>query len=164
MKNWILVAAAVTVISCKKEEKIAIEKSPAKFNTETFKKQESKIQRSIKLEAFAFPQEIEGCSCYFAVDREQFIKQNYIYVDDYQKNAFLRINGRQIKLGYDKKNEVLPEKSLNINASNPDYKLHLKGKIVEQGEIETALYKGTLTVETMDGKKTETPVYGECGC
>ena len=85
-------------------------------------------------------------------------------MDDYQQNGFIKINGERIKLEFDRKNEVLPDKTLNINLHNDQFKVNLKGKAVEEGEIETHLYKGTLTVENKAGKKTVVDVYGECGC
>lgn len=150
--------------SCKKEEKIAQEKIAPKIETKTEIKKDTLTTKEIKLEVFGFPQEVQGCSCYFATDREEFVKQNYIYVDDFQQNGFIKVNGEQIKLEFNMKNEVLPEKNLNINLHNDLFKVNLKGKAVEEGEIETHLYKGTLTVENKAGKKTVIPVYGECGC
>lgn len=150
--------------SCKKEERIAQEKAVPKIETKTEIKKDTLTTKEIKLEVFGFPQEVQGCSCYFATDREEFVKQNYIYVDDFQQNGFIKVNSEQIKLEFDRKNEVLPEKTLNINLHNDQFKVNLKGKAVEEGEIETHLYKGTLTVENKAGKKTVIPVYGECGC
>lgn len=151
-------------LSCKKEEKTALEKVVPKIETPAENKKDTLTTKEIKLEVFGFPQEVQGCSCYFATDREEFVKQNYIYVDDYQQNGFIKINGERIKLEFDRKNEVLPEKTLNINLHNDQFKVNLKGKAVEEGEIETHLYKGTLTVENKAGKKTVVAVYGECGC
>lgn len=164
MKKFLVLLTLTVLFSCKKEEKITADKTVSPTETKVEVQKDIAKSKGLTLETFGFPQEIQGCSCYFATDREQFIKQNYIYVDDYQQNGYVKINGRQIKLKYDKKNEVLPEKSLNINLHSDDYKVNLKGTVVEEGEIETALYKGTLTIETKDGKKIETPVYGECGC
>ncbi len=164
MRKIFALFVIAVLFSCKKEEKISTEKTVPKTETKVETKKDSAVAKDLQLENFGFPQEIQGCSCYFATDREQFVKQNYIYVDDYQQNGFIKINGKLFKLDYDKKNEVLPEKALNINLHNNDYKVQLKGTVVEEGEIETALYKGTLTVESKDGKKTVIPVYGECGC
>ena len=164
MKYFTAFILLVLFFSCKKEEKIVQEKVVPKIETKTEIKKDTLTAKEIKLEVFGFPQEVQGCSCYFATDREEFVKQNYIYVDDFQQNAFIKINGEQIKLEFDRKNEVLPEKKLNINLHNDQFKVNLKGKAVEEGEIETHLYKGKLTVENKAGKKTVIPVYGECGC
>lgn len=163
MNKLLLVFVAILIISCKKDNNITNDK-PAEVQ-QTSKMQSAKNDSvKLTLETFGFPQEVEGCSCYFAENRSEFVKQNYIYVDDFQKSAFIKINGEQIKAEYLKENEVLPEKDLNLKAESDDYKITVKGIKVEKGEIETALYEGTITVETKDGKKIESEFYGECGC
>lgn len=165
MKNSIILFTfSLLLISCKKETPLIDKpKEIPVLETET-KSEKDTIKNTVKLETFGFPQEVEGCSCYFAENRAEFIKQNYIYVDDFQKNSFIKINGNQIKLEYLKENEVLPEKDLNIKAKNKDYSVAVIGKKVEDGEIETALYEGKIILENSKGEKSEFDFYGECGC
>lgn len=159
---WLSLISTV-IIGCKKETpKENLPKTENKI-TVTPKTSEQKAEKP-KLETFGFPEEVEGCSCYFAENRQEFVKQNYLYVDDYQKNVYLKINGKRVKIPYDKTTKEPNMKNLNIQVKNDDYTITLKGKLVEEGEIETNLYKGTLTVEDRNGQKTEKPVYGECGC
>lgn len=162
-KLFLLSLISSVIIGCKKETpKLNSQKSENK----TIVAQQVTKQKTekLKLETFGFPEEVEGCSCYFAENRQEFVKQNYLYVDDYQKNTYLKINGKQVKISFDKTAKEPNMKNLNIQVKNDDYTITLKAKPVDEGEIETNLYKGTLTVEDRNGQKTETPVYGECGC
>lgn len=149
--------------SCKKEASKDVSKVNHAQKT-SGKKSDSLDSKILELQSFGFPQEVEGCSCYFAKNREEFIKQNYIYVDDFQRFSFLTINGELVKIPYGKQNEVLPEKNLNIESKNKEYSVKIKGKLIEQGEIETALYEGILEVTKSDGSKVSSKIYGECGC
>ncbi len=161
---WVAIIA-FSVISCKKTEDIKEKNILQKQNiTSTTKKVSETKSQKIELGTIQFPEEIEGCSCYFAANRQEFVKQNYLYVDDYQKNAYLKINGENVKIPFDKDKKDMNMKNLNIQVKNDDYTVTLKCKMVEEGEVETNLYKGTLTVENNNGQKIQTPVYGECGC
>ena len=50
----------------------------------------------LKLETFDFPNDIEGCSCYFSKSKEDFDSEKYIYADDYGKKAVIKIDGKFI--------------------------------------------------------------------
>lgn len=113
--------------------------------------------------AFAYPQDIEGCSCYFSSSREEFVKQNYLYVDDYQRKAYVKLKDQLHILSFKHLN---PEATtmLHIEAQNKQVNVVLQAELVEKGEIETALYQGTLTATDRKGNTTTQEVYGECGC
>lgn len=149
----------IMLISCKKEAETAIPKTQIESKTA------KKVAKKLDLETFGFPAEVEGCSCYFAENRQEFIKQNYIYVDDFQKNAFVKINSEQIKFPLDDGKENTPGKQLYISIKNDNYSVELKADMIQEGEIETQLYKGTITVINLEtNEKIQLPVYGECGC
>lgn len=159
MKYWILTLLSVALLSCKKD------KEPATQTPATTQKTVKKTVGKLALESFGFPEEVEGCSCYFAENRQEFIKQNYIYVDDYQKNAFIKINSELIKIPFEKSKDNSPGKQLNISIKNDDYSVELKAERIQEGEMETQLYKGNITVTNLSTKdKIQLPIYGECGC
>lgn len=153
------------ILSCNKKEETNNKVSSQKNTIET--KVESSSEKNTKdyqLQTFGFPAEIEGCSCYFAKNREEFIRQNYLYVDDFQRFSYIQIAGELQKIPYGKTNEVLPEQDLSIQSSNDSFKIEIDGKLIDLGEVETALYQGTMKVTLNGGSIIETPIYGECGC
>lgn len=156
---FLLFLGLMLLVSCKKETETFAPK------TENKQKPAKKATLKPTLQTFAFPAEVEGCSCYFAENRQEFIKQNYIYVDDFQKNAFIKINSELMKIPLNEGKKGSPGKQLNISIKNDDYSVELKAVMIEEGEIETQLYKGTITVTNLETKqKIRLPVYGECGC
>ena len=106
----------------------------------------------INLETFGFPAEVNGCSCYFAKNKEDFEDEKYVYIDDYGNNAFLKIDGKSVKI-----------KNFNKVIKNDDITVTIQGKKVSELE-EVMMFEGTMTVENKKGEKTITPIYGECGC
>jgi len=43
--------------------------------------QDTLLEKKIQLEAFSsFPNEIDGCSCYFSISQEKLKKEEYIFV------------------------------------------------------------------------------------
>ncbi|MHA6698188.1 hypothetical protein [Chryseobacterium sp. A321] len=130
----------------------------------------SSVQKALEkgekltFKSFAFPQQVEGCSCYFGATRKEFINQNYIYVDDFEKSVFLQLGDNGIQIKYGDKNEVTGNDSLILESKGKDFNLLLKAKKIDQGEVETALYQGKMTLTTEEGIIIESMIYGECGC
>lgn len=153
------------ILSCNKKEETGNNVPSQKNKIETkVQSSKEKDSKEFQLQTFGFPAEVEGCSCYFAKSREEFIRQNYLYVDDFQRYSYIQIGGELQKIPYGKTNEVLPEKDLSIHSSNDSFKIEIDGKLIDLGEVETALYQGTMKVTSNDGSVIETPIYGECGC
>jgi hypothetical protein len=112
---------------------------------------------------FEFPSEIDGCSCYFSNDSNEFKSGKYIYVNDFADVSFLKINGKIVKFNQTKYSKI-DSLTTKVEAIEEDYKLFMtiiKGK--ETGE-ETQLQTGTIILQSKEGKKIVKTFYGECGC
>ena len=155
--------AFLFILACKKETVIlsgtgtanaAVQAPPT---TDTIR-----IKSSPELETFPMPAEVEGCSCYFATNKTGYENEKYVYVDDYGKSAYIKIDGKTIKIPMQE--DDLDPSNFTKNIENSDYKINLSGKKIDEMD-ETMMFQGTMTVEN---KKTShrfsTPIYGECGC
>ena len=118
-------------------------------------------EQSLKLEKFGFPPEVEGCSCYFAANKEDFDDEKYIYIDDYGNNAFVKFDGKLLKIEM-KEGDFDPENFSKI-IKDEDVTITIIGKKVKEFE-EVMMFEGTMKVETKNGRTDTTPIYGECGC
>ncbi len=162
MKKVLIIASLMMLFSCKKEEKVSENKTTADsliIANDSVNVAETLNQ--INLETFGFPAEVNGCSCYFAKTKEDFEQEKYVYIDDYGNNAFLKIDGKTVKIEM-KEGDFDPDNFSKI-IRNDEYSVTIQGKKVNELE-EVMMFKGTMTVENKKGEKTVTPIYGECGC
>ncbi len=171
LRTYVLVCllslGAFSSICCSKKDAVEQKPSAAATKSQGHKPNNSKTlpeSSNLAFLTFGFPQQVEGCSCYFAANRTQFIKQNYIYVDDYEKNAFVRLEEELISLPFRKNTQTAPDSQLLLQFKTPEYQLKIQASRIDQGEIETALYQGEMTLTTENGAQISSPVYGECSC
>ena len=122
---------------------------------------ETEMPAQITIETFGFPAEVSGCSCYFSKNKEDFQDEKFVYIDDYGNNAYLKIDGKTIKIPM-KEGDFDP-KNFNKTIKNDEFSITIKGKKIKEFE-EVMMFEGTMTVENKKGEKTVTPIYGECGC
>jgi catabolite regulation protein CreA len=110
-----------------------------------------------------FPPEIDGCSCYFSNDSTEFIKGEYIYMNDYAQTSFLKINGVLTKFAQTDFKEI---DSLNVIAKykSDKYQMTIESKDGIQNGDETWLKTGTIKLTDKNGKTIKKTFYGECGC
>ena len=112
-----------------------------------------KPDKTLKISTIkGFPQEIMGCSCYYATSEQNFKDQLYIYLDSYETTpAFISIADTLVA--------VDPSAQ-----AQTDYKIAFD--IEKESQLDQELFhsEGTLTVTAPDGSKFTTPIYGECGC
>jgi hypothetical protein len=101
-----------------------------------------------------FPDEIEGCSCYFAETEQDFKDGKYIYLDQYYQGiAFISIDNKLIRIDLE-------------HQKQSDYKVTIefdKNENNQNGD-ETWLQTGTLKVKLKDGTVLKKRFIGECGC
>lgn len=122
----------------------------------------SEKESAFRLDAFNFPEEIQGCSCYFAQNTADFEAGKYIFADDMGKNTYLKIDGKMIKIP--KTDDTIDPSTISKHIENNALEITLKGKKIK-GEEEAMLYEGSLTVkDKKSGKVFQSPIYGECGC
>ena len=133
-------------------------KSPKSSNILKTKKQ------SISIDTFStFPSEIDGCSCYFSKDSTDFKNGAYIYMNDYNKISFLKINGVLTKFTQINFKQINKSKSISKSTSD-NYELTIEERNVKQNGDETSLIEGTIKLKDKNGKIISSVFYGECGC
>jgi hypothetical protein len=99
-----------------------------------------------------FPEEIEGCSCYFSENKEDFNNKKFIYLDQhYSGFAFISIDGKLIQIDLEKENKG-------------DYSVEIEFDKEFQNGDETYWKKGTIKVKLKDGTILSKKFVGECGC
>lgn len=166
-KLLIIAAVPVFVISCKKDTAVeqrtvsdsvtAITDTVAAIPVDTLQQ-----TAAFQLGKFGFPPEVEGCSCYFAENKSDFEKEQFVYVDDYGNNATIRINGENVKIRMD--DGDFDPSNFSKSIENEAYLLEMTGKKIDDGD-ETMLFQGTMKVTDKNTRVViMTPIYGECGC
>lgn len=120
----------------------------AKFNIETFSE---------------FPKEIDGCSCYYSNNEEEFKKNQYIFVNDYDKISFMKINGTMIKF-VQKETKDIDANTTETKSFGNDYELTVKSVKGKASGDETNTQSGIIIVKDKSGNSVEKTFYGECGC
>ena len=165
MKKLMIIASLMMLFSCKKEEQITESKplttDSLKVETDSMNVGTAENLNQINLETFGFPAEVNGCSCYFSKNKEDFDQEKYIYIDDYGNNAYLKIDGKTVKIKM-KEGDFDPDNFSKV-IKNEEISVTIQGKKVNELE-EVMMFEGTMTVENKKGEKTITPIYGECGC
>jgi hypothetical protein len=160
MKKIFTFLLTLAMFSCQPatEEKNEIETSSPEI-MESVEDEVEEETPKLLLDTFGlseFPSEIDGCACYF---KEK--GKGYIYVDDFSRTAFIKVNGSFETLElYDVMNA---EGIVKQKGRSEHYGLDMDLKEVSH-EDETWQYEGTIKVYKIDGTKNEYTVVGECGC
>ena len=162
MKILVYGFSLMMIISCKKENPVSDNSTP----TETMKVDSvsSKILQTsddLNLQTFGFPPEIDGCSCYFSKNKVDFENEKYIYIDDYGKNAFIKMNNKLQKISI--KDDDFDIENFQKEFKNEELSIKISGKKVKELE-EVMMFEGSMEVTLKNGKKSTVPIYGECGC
>ncbi len=165
MKKLMIVASMLMLFACQKEgqiaEAISADNEVTTVEIDSANTLGTEELNQINLETFGFPAEVSGCSCYFAKNKEDFENEKYVYIDDYGNNAFLKIDGKSVKIKM-KEGDFDPDNFSKV-IKNDEITVTIQGKKVNELE-EVMMFEGTMTVENKKGEKTITPIYGECGC
>ena len=165
MKKLMIVASMLMLFACQKEgqiaEAISADNEVTTIEIDSANTLGTEELNQINLETFGFPAEVSGCSCYFAKNKEDFENEKYVYIDDYGNNAFLKIDGKSVKIKM-KEGDFDPDNFSKV-IKNDEITVTIQGKKVNELE-EVMMFEGTMTVENKKGEKTITPIYGECGC
>lgn len=109
-----------------------------------------------------FPEEIDGCVCYFSANKKDFIKGEYIYADTYHDHAYISINGKMMQFTLKSYTDVAEGYWVKVY-ENDNYEVTVDSEEVLQKD-ETWQQKGRISVKSRDGKKIKETIYGECGC
>ena len=176
MKKTILILIGLSIVSCKKEISTETEnkKDTIVVKQENLTKTDTTIAVAPVAEVLVtpmdgFPKDVQGCSCYFAQDKEMLKSEKFYYVDDYQQTAYVKIGDKLEKLKF-ANDKAVTSTQLKKDFENDNYKGSLiaekiPSKAYENEGNELWFYQGTLEiVDKKTGKKTTIPIYGECGC
>ena len=124
------------------------------------KEQKNDTTNKIHLDPFSgFPDEIDGCSCYFSISQEDLKKGIYIYVNDFAALAFVKIEGKLIRFELQNHDE---NRNIYYYIHNDDkMKVEIIKKTTNKDEI--VVIEGLITIETVKGCVKQKFI-GECGC
>ncbi len=114
-----------------------------------------------------FPDEIDGCSCYFSPSQESFQRHEYLYVANFDSLAFISVDKKLIKLKLNSTTrgpETFGDTDHVEIYTGEDYKVTVDIKYKKSSGDETWFNTGTITIENKEGRKTSRTFYGECGC
>ena len=153
---------ALVVLTCCNNDKSITDKAKAGSTRKTGNNKQ-KEKGPFKLDLFAAPQSIDGCSETFTYDTCKPDNYRYVFVSDYGTNHFIKIKGKQIRLTKDSKasNENNDKNYISVYHGG-GYKVTLKLKVVEQYE-EAAMYKGTIQI-TGNKINATFKIHGVGGC
>ncbi len=150
------------IISCKKENTVSENSAPTDtMNVDSVSSKILPTSDDLNLQTFGFPPEVDGCSCYFSKSKEDFENEKYIYIDDYGKTAYLKMDNKLHKIAM-KDDDFNPE-NFQKEIKNEDLSIKISGKKIKELE-EVMMFEGKMEVTLKNGKKSTVPFYGECGC
>ena len=149
-----LIFTLTLMCSCKKKDEKVIFETPVFYFADK--------SPTIRVDTFStFPLDIDGCSCYFSNDSIEFKRGEYIYINDFAKTSYMKVEGvlTQFKqTEYKQTNKITVAKFVSIK-----YEM-----IIEVIDTKKTAEKNTIkrgTIKLTDGKITITKkIYGECGC
>ncbi len=121
--------------------------------------------KAIVLDSYSeFPEEVEGCSCYFSRNKQEFAAGKYIYMNNYANLAFVSIGGQLVRLECIDKSDSVKTDAPYRDAS-VKYELRAIVKKSSPSGEEVFKTEGVLLVKDLKtGASSEIPFVGECGC
>lgn len=112
----------------------------------------------INLESFSdFPDEIDGCSCYFSISQANLKNGIYIFVNDFASFAFVKIKGKLFRFEL----QTHDENSYIYTYNNDRMEVEITKRETISDEV--SLIEGLITINTAKGSVKQKFV-GECGC
>ena len=111
-----------------------------------------------------FPESIDGCSCYFSRNNQEFEKGKYIYLNDFASLSYLNINGELVEFNLVQSSDSTSKAKFHLYRSK---KFELKVTIEKETDLDEELAKleGKLLLKDLKTGQTKTFSYvGECGC
>lgn len=155
--------AVVVLTCCDNNDKAVNKKAKPGTARKTGANKQQEKKGPFKLDLFAAPASIDGCSETFTYDTCKPDNYRYVFVSDYGDNHFIKVKGKQIRLKKDSSpsNELNTKNYISVYHGG-GFKVVLKLKVVEQYE-EAAMYKGTIQIT---GNKTDATfkIHGVGGC
>ncbi|AFD07875.1 hypothetical protein [Solitalea canadensis] len=119
---------------------------------------------TIRIGSFStLPPEIDGCSCVFSIDTNDFKNNRFIYVNNYEQTSYMKVNGSLVKFTQVdvKEND---DNSLIEYYKSDNFEMIIKGKDEGRNSDETWLKRGRIIIKNKKGSTILLNFYGECGC
>ena len=165
----LMILLPLTLLSCKKDKETVT--ADSQITSETSVQDSVEISNTssetvdtgtFRLDKFGFPEEVEGCSCYFAENKADFEDEKFVYIDDYGNTGYIKIQNKLIKIPMEE-GDFDPE-NFQKTIENADYKVEMKGKKLKE-MYEVMMFDGEMTVtDKKTGETATTVIHGECGC
>ncbi|MCF6131606.1 hypothetical protein [Flavobacterium wongokense] len=155
-KKILLSVLMLSLIGCnqKAETKAAVLKVAA-----------SKASTGISLEPFNdFPEEIEGAGCYFAANKKDFKKEQYIYADNLENLCFIKVKGKFIRLELAEKTVDTTGTQFLEKFKNNEYELSVDFRQTGDDGDEAGIFEGSMTLKHNNESEIKKDLYGICGC
>lgn len=108
---------------------------------------------------------IDGCGCYFSLNKSDYDQSNYHLVFNYNGTCAINLSGNDVVLSSNDSIETIYPEDEKEYFQNEKYELTIEYKEVKRTGDEVFLYKGVMSIyvkETDEIFKKE--VIGECGC
>lgn len=155
LKYVVLFLSIVSFVSCKKDKENLTENTEIVLNDSLDQvNSDSVIIKQNTLQTFEIPPEVQGCSCLFAKNKEDFDNKKYIYVDDYGNTAYIKLEDKMIEIPM-REGDFDPSDFSKV-IKNSEVAVIIKGKkIKEKGE--TTTFEGELTLEKKMAEKLQFP-------
>ncbi|MDO5656090.1 MAG: hypothetical protein Q4G27_08130 [Flavobacteriaceae bacterium] len=163
MKHLYLLIITLLISSCELRDNPILPEEEEISKVDVIRMDESRELPEFSFMSFnEFPQEIDGCSCYFSLTKNAFKNQQFIYAGRLlDTEGFIRKQSDWVKFTqqpiHRKGNE------LSIHAKNDSLEIHIEG-VKDSAAYETIQYKGEIRVAKYGNEVFVGEVYGECGC
>lgn len=157
------------MFACKNESKVTTEVELETMATQAEIEDTSNMVEEKKVTSFditmleEFPEEIDGCSCYFATTEDNFKEQKYLLIDDWAQTAFMMINGKKVTFLQKDLDKPTENKAITLYKST---KYNLMTNLDLNGTDMDGVEKlsGKLIVSDNEGNSKTIEIFGECGC
>ncbi len=109
-----------------------------------------------------FPPEIDGCSCLFSNDSNEYNNGKFIYMNDLAQTAFLKVNGVLVKFIQIDFKEINSLKTIAKYISD-EYEMSIEVISGSNNDIKNGINTGTIKLINKKGETISKKFYGECG-
>ena len=168
----ILVAAALITVGCGQRQQKTTNENGVEIEQDTLlqnsqgnstEKGEELIDEIADFDTFStFPPEIDGCSCYFSNDKAEFKNEQYIFMYDFDKISFIKINGVLTKLIRVDGGDNISYGKLKFK--NDNYEMEIEFNEPKEEGYEAVHMTGKIKLKDKNGKTISKVMYGLCGC
>jgi hypothetical protein len=114
-----------------------------------------------------FPDEIDGCGCYFDFTQEKLGRNEFAFLNNYEGVAFVNINNELVRFEIvesERNPDEFGDYDHTEHYKSESYTLYIEKKIVESIGVEVWWFEAVMTLEDNAGQIVTAKLVGECGC